>query len=79
MAPAKLRFWQKLHSSKNVIYNDAKYSNTRNLSVKLLKEGQDFLEIKEIKQEDGSLVIKVSLKKLNSDNPVVNETKVANV
>ncbi|KHD05243.1 hypothetical protein PN36_20605 [Candidatus Thiomargarita nelsonii] len=61
----------------DAIKNKKMKSGSRTLSVKALK-GQDFFEVKEIKQEDGSLVIKVSLKKPDSDNFVANETKVAN-
>ena len=63
-----------------VLYDAIKNQNRKNgnqtLSVKP-REGQDFLEVKEIKQEDGSLVIKVSLRKSEPDNLAMNETKVA--
>lgn len=62
-----------------VLYDAIKSQHIKNgsqtLSVKPLNK--DFLEIKEIKQEDGSLVIKVSLKKSDSDHLATNETKVA--
>jgi hypothetical protein len=70
-----------LASILTVLYDAIKNQNLKNgsqtLSVKPLKD-QDFFEIKEIKQEDGSLVIKVSLKKSDSDNLATNETKIAN-
>ena len=52
-------------------------NGNQTFSVKPLID-QYLLEIKEIKQEDGSLVIKVSFKKSDSDHLATNETTVAN-
>jgi len=60
----------------DAIKNQTGKNGNQTLSVKPRK-GQDFLEVKEIKQEDGSLVIKVSLRKSEPDNLAMNETKVA--
>jgi len=61
----------------DAIKNQNLKSGSQTLSVKSLK-GQNFLEIQEIKQEEGSLLIKISLKKSDSDNLATNETKIAN-